>query len=235
MVRNQLLPILIVIFITSCSAATPTPIPADQIIFNAAERMTGTSGFRFSIDRTGAPAYLDAFELLSLSRLEGDYIAPDRVQATVRIVAPGIVTEISFVGIGESQWQTNPFSGKWETLPPGIGFNPALLFDPEIGLQAILATDLEALELLENDEIETLPGQTLFHLTGQLKGEKTFEITDGLIGPEIMDVELWIAPDTFELHRLILIENLEDPESERSWQMDFWDFDLDAEIIPPQL
>ena len=92
----------------------------------------------------------------------------------------------------------------------------------------------EALELLENDEIETLPGQTLFHLTGQLKGEKTFEITDGLIGPEIMDVELWIAPDTFELHRLILIENLEDPESERSWQMDFWDFDLDVEIIPPQ-
>jgi lipoprotein LprG len=235
MIRNQLLTILIVIAITSCSSATPTPIPPDQIILNAAERMTRTSGFRFSIDRTGAPAYLDAFELLSLSRLEGDYIAPDRVQATVRIVVPGIVTDVSFVGIGEKQWQTNPFSGKWETLSPGLGFNPALLFDPEIGLQAILETDLEQLNLLDNDEIETSPGQILFHLSGKLTGEKTSEITYGLIGPEIMDVELWIAPDTFELHRLILVENAEDPENTRTWQMDFWDFDLDLEITPPQL
>lgn len=235
MVRNQLLPILIVIAITSCSSATPTPIPADQIILNAAERMTRTSGFHFSIDRTGAPAYLDAYEILSLSRLEGDYVAPDRVQATARIVAPGIVTDVSVVGIGENQWQTNPLSGKWEALSPGIGFNPALLFDSEIGLQAILETDLEALKLLENDEIETLPGQSLFHLSGKLIGEKTFEITYGLIGPNIMDAELWIAPDTFELHRLILIENAENPENTRTWQMDFWDFDLDLEIIPPQL
>lgn len=234
MVRNVLILLLIVISITSCASATPTPIPPDQIIHNAAERMTATSGLRFSIDRTGAPAYLDNLEILSLSRLEGDYVAPDSVQASVRIVTPGVVTDISFVGIGESQWQTNPFTGKWESLPPGMGLNPALLFDPEIGLQAILETDLEALKLLENDQIETLPGQTLYHLTGQLKGEKTFEITYGMIGPDIMDVELWIAPDTFELHRLIIIENLEDPESTRTWQMDFWEFDLNVLINPPQ-
>jgi lipoprotein LprG len=197
--------------------------------------MTATSGFRFSIDRTGAPAFLDPFEILSLSRLDGDFVAPDRVQATVRIVTTGFVTDISFIGIGEDQWQTNPLSGKWEALSPGIGFNPALLFDSEIGLQTILETDLEALKLLENDEIETLPGQSLFHLSGKLKGEKTFEITYGLIGPNIMDAELWIAPDTFELHRLILIEDADDPETSRTWQMDFWDFDLDVEITPPQL
>jgi lipoprotein LprG len=235
MIRKQLLPLLILIALASCSSTTPTPIPPDQIILNAAERMTGTSGFRFAIDRTGAPAYLDAFELLSLSRLEGDYVAPDQVQATVRIVTPGIVTEVSFVGIGESQWQTNPFSGKWETLSPGIGFNPAMLFEPEIGLQAILETDLGELKLIDNAEIETSPGQMLFHLSGKLTGEKTFEITYGLIGPEIMDAELWIAPDTFELHRLILVEHAEDPESTRTWQLDFWDFDLDLEITPPQL
>ena len=219
--------------ISSCTSATPTPIPPEKIISNAAERMTNTTGFRFSIDRTGAPAFLDPLEILSLSRIEGDFVAPDHVQATVRIVTTGIVTDISFIGIGERQWQTNPFTGQWESLPSDTAFNPATLFDPETGLQAILGTDLDQIELDGYAEIETLPGETLFHLTGRLSGERTSEITFGLIDPDSMDAQLWIAPETYELQRFILIEHIEDPEKARTWQFDFWDFDLDLAISPP--
>jgi lipoprotein LprG len=231
--RNALI-FLLILTAASCSSPTPTPIPPEELITGAAERMTKTSGFRFSVDRSGAPAFLDPLEILSLSRLEGDFIAPDRVQAAVRIVTTGIVSDISFIGIGVSQWQTNPFTGNWESVPTGSGFNPASLFDPEIGLQAILLTDLEELELLENAEIDTLPGQPLFHLSGRMLGERTFEITYGLIGPEAMDAELWITTDTRELQRIILTERIEDPKNTRIWQFDFWDYDLDLDISSPQ-
>jgi lipoprotein LprG len=233
MTRTALLTIVIVPIITACSAVTPTPVPPEEILHNAADRMTGTSGFRFSIDRSGAPAFLDSSNLFSLSRIQGDYIAPRDVQATARIVLPGVVTEVSFVAIGESQWQTNPLSGAWESLSPSESFNPALLFDPQVGLQAILDTDVSALELLENAEIDTLPGHALHHLTGNLAGEKTYEISYGLIGPGTMDMELWIEPGTYELHRMILIEGAEDPDNLRTWQIDFWDFDLEIVIQPP--
>jgi lipoprotein LprG len=228
-----LLLFLILTAAISCTSPTTTPIPPDQIISAAAERMTNSNGFRFSVDRSGAPAFLDPLEILSLSRLEGDFIVPDKVQATVRIVTTGIVTDVSFIGIGDRQWQTNPFTGNWESLPDGSGFNPATLFDPEIGLQAILLTDFDELALLENAEIETLPGQPLYHLAGRLSGERIFEITYGLIGPETMEAELWITPETNELQRIILTERIEDPESTRVWQFDFWDFDLDTIISPP--
>lgn len=234
MVRVALITILIVVFISACSSPTPTPVPPDEIIIRAADRMTGSSGFRFSIDRSGAPAYLDANNLFSLSRIQGDYIAPSDVQATARIVIPGVVTEVSFVAIGTSQWQTNPLSGAWESVPPSASFNPALLFDPHIGLQAILETDVSALELLGNAEIDTLPGHSLHHLKGRLEGEKTYEVSYGLIGPGTMDMELWIEPGTYELHRMILIEGTPDPDSLRTWKIDFWDFDLDIVIHPPE-
>lgn len=234
MTRIALITTLIFVFISACSSPTPTPVPPEEIVLNAADRMTGTSGFRFSIDRSGAPAFLDASNLFSLSRIQGDYIAPSDVQATARIVLPGVVAEVSFVAIGDSQWQTNPISGAWENVPPSASFNPALLFDPQIGLQAILETDVSSLELIENAEIDTLPGRSLHHLKGRLEGEKTYEVSYGLIGPGTMDMELWIEPGTYELHRMILIEEAADPDNLRTWQIDFWDFDLDIVIHPPE-
>lgn len=234
MARIALITVLNVVIFSACSSPTPTPIPPEEIILHAADRMTGTSGFRFSIDRSGAPAFLDASSLFSLSRIQGDYIAPSNVQATARIVLPGVVTEVSFVAIGNSQWQTNPLSGAWESVPASASFNPALLFDPQIGLQAILETDVTNLELVGNAEIDTLPGRSLHHLNGKLKGEKTYEVSYGLIGPGTMDMELWIEPGTYELHRMILVESATDPENMRTWQIDFWDFDLDIVIHSPE-
>lgn len=235
MVRKYILSTLVLTLLVSCSSSTPTPIPPEDIILRSVRRMTETSGFSFSIDRSGASAFLDPLNTLSLSRIAGEFVAPDQVQALVRVVIPGIVTDIGFIGIGENQWQTNPFSGNWEPLPPGLGFNPALLFDPSIGLTSILETDLSDLFLLPNDELETLPGKSLYHLSGSLLGEKAFAISFGLIGPDSMQIELWIAPDTFELHRMILVETSENADEVSTWQLDFWDFDLELEIEAPPL
>ncbi len=235
MVRKYILSTLVLTLLVSCASATPTPIPPEDVILRSVQRMAETSGFSFSIDRSGASAFLDPLNTLSLSRIEGEFVSPDQIQALVRVVIPGIVTDIGFIGIGENQWQTNPFSGKWEPLPAGVGFNPALLFDPSTGLTSILETDLSDLSLLPNDELETLPGVSLYHLSGSMLGEKAFATSFGLIGPERMQIELWIAPDTFELHRMVLVEPSENADDVSTWQLDFWDFDLELVIEAPPL
>jgi hypothetical protein len=219
--------------LSACGEPAAPELPAEEIIQRSTARMKELPGFHFVIDRSGAPAYLDYTETLSFARAEGDFVAPDRARAEIRIIAPGIVAEIRIVGIGEEYWETNLISGEWSALPPGAGFNPAVLFDPQIGFQPVLESDLTDLALVGIEELEELPGQPLYALTARLRGERIYAMSYEMIGPETMDVKLWIAPQTFELYRAIITEPTDDPANPTIWQLDFWDFGVTADISPP--
>src|SRR3989304_5725789 len=120
---------------------------------------------------------------------------------------------------------------EWQEWPPDWGFNPAVLFDPETGIQAALVEDLSGLVLLGTEELEEIPGQSLYHLQGLFAGERLSTVSHGMIGPEAADAELWIAPGTFEVYRMILVEPGE--QEDTIWTIDFWDFDKIHEILPP--
>jgi hypothetical protein len=234
MMRTCLLRLFIIsIFLCGCRAETPTPLPPDEILSRSITRLYETSGLHFVVERSGAPAFLDVAKTLSLRRMEGDYVAPDRVQATVRIITTGFVAEIEVIGIGDIQWETNPLSREWEQLPPQWGFNPTSLFDSSTGLQPILENDLENLEYVGYEQLEDWPGKQLYSLTGLLRGNRIYRTTFGLIGPGRLDMQLWISPETFEVYRMILTEEGEGEEEASTWTIDFWDYDQAIEIEPP--
>jgi hypothetical protein len=212
---------------------TPTPLPPEDILSRCVDHMYETSGFHFVIDRSGAPAFLDLGKTLSLRRMEGEFAAPDRIQATVRIITTGLVTEIKVIGIGDTQWETNPLTGEWLQLPPQSGFNPTSLFDPSTGLQPILENDLEDLQYIGTQELEEWPGELLYSLTALLKGNRIFKTTFGLIGPGRLDLKLWISPETFNLYRMVIVDEVEGEEEPSTWTIDFWDYDLPVEIEAP--
>lgn len=197
--------------------------------------MKALSGLHFVIDRSGAAAFLDVASLLAFRRAEGDYVSPDRALATIRVIAPGIVAEVSTISIGEAQWETNLLTGEWQKLPPNWGFNPASLFDQDYGIQPILESDLHALELTGLEELDEAPGLNLYALQGKVTGEKLFKLSFGMIGPEVMDVRLWIAPETFELYRMVLIDPQPGESEPTIWQLDFWNFDQTVDIVPPDI
>ncbi|NIS81817.1 MAG: LppX_LprAFG lipoprotein [Anaerolineales bacterium] len=231
---------LVVVFVTlllgvACSRATPETLAPEEIISRSIDRMKALSGFHFVIDRSGSPAFLDAESLLAFRRAEGDYVSPDRAQATIRVIAPGIVAEVSIVSIGETHWETNLFTGEWEKLPPNWGFNPASLFDQDYGIQPILESDLHALEYTGLEKLEEIPGLKFYALSGKVAGEKLYQLSFEMIGPEVMDVRLWIEPETFDLHRMVVIDPQPGESEPTIWQLDFWNFDEAVEIVPPVL
>ncbi|MCJ7622995.1 MAG: LppX_LprAFG lipoprotein [Anaerolineaceae bacterium] len=230
-----LFPLLTILLVLTGCSGTPTPeFTPEEIIFRSAERMKSISGFELLFDRSGASAYLDYEETLSLSKMEGHYDAPDKVRATVRVIAPGFVVDVDVITVGRTQWQTNVFTGEWEQLPEDWGFNPSTLFDPEFGLGAILTADLSDVELLGLEELEEMPGKKLYTISAVLAGENIFDLSNWLIGPDDMDAKIYIDPDTFDLHRTILTEHQGDEELERIWTIDFWNFDTVENIEPPE-
>jgi len=225
--------LLAILFLAiACAPKTPKKT-AEEIILLSSERMKTTSGFKFLFDRSGAQAYLDTNQTISLSKMEGSYVAPDRVKASVRVITPGLVAEINIVSIGTTQWETNIVTGEWSELPPEYGFNPARLLDPEIGLPAIIATDLTNLVLEDMQEIEEMPGIDLYVISGDMSGDKISELSYDLMDSDPMKIKLWIDPSTFELYRALITEHSDDLERKRIWQIDFWDFEVLEEITAP--
>lgn len=242
MARSYLYLILLLLALplalAACRAApepepTPTPTP-DMVVAQSAARLAELTGFHFVLETSGPPTYLDPGQTLALRRLEGDFVAPDRVRAVVRVAVPGLVTEVSVIGIGERQWQTNVLTGAWEELPPTWGFNPAVLFDAAVGLPAILAQDLSDVALAEP---ETIDGVRLVVITAVVNPQRLATMSGGIIGTQPMTepitVQLWLDGSTYNLHRLILTEPVPDAPEPRRWQVDFSRFDQTVTIEPP--
>jgi hypothetical protein len=221
------------VILTGCKKSTPPPLPPSEIIINAVERLKGSAGFHFSIERTGTLAYIDADNTLAVNRIDGDFVTPDRVKGKIRVSASGFPAEVSFVSIQGRYWQTNPLNQTWEEYEPGTVFNPADLFDAEKGIQPMLQADLSELTLVGSEKLEKWPDKQLYHLKGKMKGERIAGITFDLIGPEVMDVDLWIAPNTFEVHRIQINDPVEGNPEPTIWMVDFLNFDQTADIQPP--
>lgn len=232
------LPLFILLFLLLGTAAcrpAPEPDPTpEEIVQNVAQRMDQLAGFHFAITHSGPPAFLDPDNIISLVRADGDFAAPDKAQATVLVKLTGFVTKVDVISVADIQWQTNPLTGQWEELPPNWGFNPAVLFDAEIGLQAILAADMSELTLMGKEKLEEGPDAELYALTGKAAGDRLFTMSGGLIGPTAADAQLWVMPETFELVRVVLTEPAASEEDSPSvWQVDFANYDQTVEIEPP--
>ncbi len=232
---EYLISLTICLFLAGCVATTPEPITADEILNLAIERTSNLQGFECSLLLDGARAYVDPDETIAMRRIEGIFVAPDKLQATIRVISPGLVTEFQIVSLGDEQWFTNLITGEWEVLPAEWGFYPATLFEPETGIVSVLRSDITNLVLDGMEELEVVPGLDFYHLVADLSGTNLYYVSYGLITSDAMRVELWVEPGSYEVHRIILTEFLPSETEPRVWTLDFWGFDRIAEISPPEL
>jgi lipoprotein LprG len=230
-----LLYLLSSLMMATCSLSPPEDLPAEDILTRAVERTAQLEGFAFSMVREGTRAYFDPEETVAFRRVEGVFMAPDAVQALVRVVTPGMVSEFQILSLGNQQWFTNVVTGAWEMAPADWSFNPATLFEPESGMAYVLKEDLIDPVLMDVVQIDELPGRDLYYVAADLRGDHIYFLSYGLIASENMQVELWIEPRTFEIHRIVLTENLPNEMEPRVWQLDFWDFNVFVEIIAPEV
>lgn len=232
--RHVLLFFISVTFLTACNQPEPELPSPEQIVANSAERMISLDGFKFSLDVSGTPAFLDPDKNFSLSSAEGFFVAPDKAIAEVKVLAPGLVTQVNILSDGEEQWLSGLVSDEWAALPAEWGFNPATLLDMQNGIISILTRDLSDLQHTGTSKLEGGPNQELYELSGILDGGRINELSQGLFSQQSHDIQLWIAPESYELYRAVITEKRSTGEDEPTvWQIDFREFDKTVEISPP--
>ena len=227
---------LIGVLFSGCVNSQVEQISPEDIISRSADRMATVAGFEFLIERTGDPVFLDINETISFRRAEGEFNSPDHVSSTVRIIAPGLVTEVQIISIGVMQWETNILTGQWQASDPVYSFNTSRIFDPEFGIPAILDNDLTDMNVTGVEELPEVPGKKLYALDASLQGDHAYEMTYGMIDNDLLKVLLWVAPESFDLYRIILIDPADPGDhNDTVWQIDFWNFDMTFDIKNPLL
>lgn len=212
--RTRLFNMLLVLFV-----ATLAPIGAvlaadpdvQDVLDDAAARLEETNTMSFTMELEGT-TYVDEAETIQLVGAEGVMQRPDRVDVTfTAIFLGGPQISIRMITIGEEAWITDIVTGKWVPSPPEFGYNPAVLYDEELGLGPVMSR-------MNNPELagsEKLDGKDAWLITATVDGEVTSAMTSGTMRGSVQGLELWVDKDTNDILQIRIAEptdeKLEDP------------------------
>ncbi|MDJ0952145.1 MAG: LppX_LprAFG lipoprotein [Acidimicrobiia bacterium] len=215
----------------ACSSSEPVetiPPDPDVVLDAAATAMGEVDSVRFKIERGGAPVYIDPLDTLNFSVAEGQFAAPSSANAVVTLEVGNINAQIGAIAIDGRTWLTNPITGEWEDAPAGYVFDPATLFDPELGWRPLLASGLSDVVWIGEEERN---GEARYHIRAAADEDRVALILAGLIQRQAVDLDMWIDPVTGYVREADLATVHEGQTSD--WFIEFWDFDEPVEITPP--
>ena len=148
----------------------------------------------------------------------------------LKVIVAVAAAELDMIALGNEQYLTNVLTRQWETLPAKFGFNPAIMFDPQVGLEQLLKAGLDNPHWIG---VEAIDGKNLFHVQGSISGERLQGMSGGLIGKGPVDVDLWIEPDTYLPRQAVIVDKDSDPEKPTTWTMTFSSYGKEVHITAP--
>jgi hypothetical protein len=228
--RTRLL-LLLLVGLVACAPTLPD-LPPNEIITRAGQAMLNVRSMHFKIDISGAPVYLNRTTGLQLRSAEGDFARPDRMGVHLKVIVAVAAAELDMIAIGDEQYLTSVLTGKWEVLPPEFGFNPAVMFDPKVGLEQVLKGGIDDAQLVG---VEAIDGVDTYHVTGSLDGARVQGMSGGLIGTGRVKVEVWAEGGTFLPRQATVVDNSTDPDKPTTWTLTFGSFGKNVNITTPQL
>jgi len=231
MKKFLLMLVLLGLLLTACGPNIPQ-IPPAEAITRAGDAMLQTPSFHFKIDISGKPVVLNQLTQLSLRSAEGDFARPDKMGVHLKVLAAGLAAELDMIALGNEQYLTNVLTKQWEVLPPEFGFNPAIMFDPKMGLEQVLKGGLDTARWIGT---ETVDGQSLWHVQGSISGERLQGMSGGLISKGPIDVDLWLEPDTYLPRKAVIVDKNSDAEKPTTWTMTFSSYGKDVNLTAPQV
>jgi len=216
----------------ACSTSVDEPVlPADldTLLATSATAMGNVDTVRFEIERGGVAIYIDPSLTLEFKEAVGRFVAPQAADAVVKVGVSGLNVQIGAIAIDGTIWLSNPITGDWEEAPSQYAFDPTTLFSPEDGWRPLLDGELGNSALVGLEESD---GVSRYHVTGSAPSNRIETITAGLVSDQDVDVDLWLDPDTG--HVLEVLFNAETAAGISSWQLRFFEYGDDMEIVPPE-
>jgi hypothetical protein len=99
----------------ACGSA-PENVDPTTVLAAASVKMKQIVGFHF-LYHVHKPESAPAHEGAEVLKIEGDINSDGNMQATVQLLAGGVLLDVGFVMIGDTQYYKYPLSQKWQSIP----------------------------------------------------------------------------------------------------------------------
>jgi hypothetical protein len=216
-----------------CESPTPIPeLPPNEILQRAARAMLAQNTMHFRIDIEGAPAPINTALGLGLRAAEGNFVRPDRIGVNLRVVTPLASIQADMIALGDEQYLTNFLTQKWEVLPAQFGFNPAVMFHPEFGLEKTLEQGLDG---AANLGIESLDGAQTYHVRGSVDGQRLQVMSGGMLSTQRIEADVWVETGSFRVLKAVLLDPGFNEGDASTWTLTFSSFGDAFTIEAPEV
>jgi hypothetical protein len=144
------------------ATATPSPTPAaplplaGDVVEASTEAMKVVPSFHFEMDIVASIESEDLALELPIE-ISGDYLAPDKIKASLKMTVIFLIIETEMVSLGNTQYIKDPETGEWQVTAG----ESSILMDPG----QFVEMELENLRDLKMVGLETLDGVEVYHLT----------------------------------------------------------------------
>ena len=202
----------------------------EKHINRAIDRWARTSSVHFLLKVDGS-TYLDVNETIELKEVEGDLKRPDRAKAEAEVQIGFASFDVGLVAIGGDVYMTNFLSGDWERGPSDFDFNPALIFDNELGVGAVL----NKMEDVELGEESTIGSTTAVEITGTVAQRDISRLVAGSLEGDRIGVIIWMNESNGELLQIELAEPDDVDGDPTSWVITFSEHNEPVTIKAPKL
>jgi hypothetical protein len=213
----------LVILAAACGggeADAPARDPGD-LVAEAADAMDSVASARFEMRRTGEPVTIQG---MTFDAAVGEYAAPDAARALLDLRAGDLVLQMGTISIGERTWLTNPLTGDWDELDAGTGFNPARIFDPDLGWRPLLTEDLSDLRSIGiRDGLQVVGGT--------VAADRVAVLTAGLVEDQAVPIEISLDPETGRIRRVEF--STQGESGETTWVIELSGYDEPVTVEPP--
>ena len=230
---SALFGLLLLLVLNGCSSeagddAGTELLDVDGVLERSATAMADVDSVRFTIELEGADVFIDDDGLIGFRSAEGRFAAPSSADAVVAVNALGLATEVGAIAIDGEVWLTNPLTGDWETAPESLTFDPARLFDPEVGFSALLSDGLVNAVLVTPEPDAT--GR--YHVTADVDPVRVSALTGGLVD-DVDNVDLWIEASSGRLLEVTFDVGID--AGGTSWRLLLDDYGASVSTNPPDL
>ena len=137
--------------------------------------------------------------------------------------------DVGLIVIGDDAYMTNFLTGDWEGAPSDFEFNPALLFDEDRGIGAVM-NKMDDVELADES---TVGGTKTVQLTGTVRQRDIREIVAGSLRGARIGVSIWIDATNGNLLEISLAEPDDVDGDAVTWTIRFSDHNEPVTIEAP--
>jgi lipoprotein LprG len=200
---------------------------AAAIVEGAADAMGEITTVHFVLDLEDST--IEMIPGMQVTRVEGDVVRPNRMQARMEALAFGMLLSVDFRAIGETQYVTNPVApDQWQALAtPAIA---GALLDPRDGVTALLA-ELTDSRLTGR---ETLDGRAVWRITARADNTLVADFLQSDPLPGTTGVEVWIGEADSLVYRVVLTGATAAGDADDARRtIEFADFEAPVEIVAP--